>query len=78
MALPDDLSPDRNPRGKRPCRNCIHGYHLLVLSHGLLEPSGRHCHPATGLCGGPGLDAPSRFAVDRRGSHNITYRLWNR
>jgi hypothetical protein len=32
-ALPDDLSPDRDPRGEHPCRNG-HGYHLLVRSHG--------------------------------------------
>jgi hypothetical protein len=35
MALPDDLSPDRDPRGEHPCRYCVHGYHLLVLLHGL-------------------------------------------
>ncbi|MEH1124570.1 hypothetical protein [Micromonospora sp. CPCC 206061] len=33
-ALPDDLSPDHDPRGEHPCRN-VHGYHLLGLSHGL-------------------------------------------
>lgn len=30
-ALPDDLSPDRNPGGEHPCHHCVHGYHLLVL-----------------------------------------------
>jgi hypothetical protein len=34
MALPDDLSPDRDPGGEHPCRY-VHGYHLLVLSHGI-------------------------------------------
>jgi hypothetical protein len=39
MALPDDLSPGRDPGGEHPCRYCAHGYHLLVRSHGLREAS---------------------------------------
>ncbi|GAB2945931.1 hypothetical protein GCM10027075_53180 [Streptomyces heilongjiangensis] len=38
-ALPDDLSSDRDPGGEHPCRYGVHGYHLLVLSHGLRERS---------------------------------------
>lgn len=34
MALPDDLSPDRDSRKEHPCR-CVHGYHLLGHVHGL-------------------------------------------
>lgn len=36
MALPDDLSPDRDPEEEHP-RRYVHGYHLLVLLHGFEE-----------------------------------------
>jgi hypothetical protein len=50
MALPDDLSPDRDPRGEHPCRFCVHGYHLLVLLHGLRKASsGRRGPPTSSL-----------------------------
>jgi hypothetical protein len=29
------LSPDRDPGGEHPRQYCVHGYHLLDLSHGL-------------------------------------------
>jgi len=43
--LPDDLPPDHDPREEHPCRCCVHGYHLLVVLHGLTGPyrgHGRH------------------------------------
>ncbi len=52
MALPDDLSPDRDPGGKHPCRYCVHGYHLLILSPGPRQGSSNRCVSPTGYCGG--------------------------
>jgi hypothetical protein len=43
-ALPDDLSPDRDPRGEHPCRT-VHGYHLLGLSHGVRKASSERRDP---------------------------------
>ncbi len=34
MALPDDLSPDRDLTEEHP-RRSVHGYHLLALPHGV-------------------------------------------
>src|ERR1700737_3622234 len=53
MALPDDLSPDRGPGGEHPCRYCVHGYHLLVLSHGFRESSSGHRGPPPGFAEAP-------------------------
>lgn len=36
MALPDDLPSGRDPEEEHP-RRYVHGYHLLVLSHGFEE-----------------------------------------
>ncbi|MFF3411392.1 DUF6193 family natural product biosynthesis protein [Streptomyces sp. NPDC002742] len=47
------LSPDRDPGGEHPCRYCVHGYHLLDLSHGLRKLSSGRPRPATGYCGVP-------------------------
>src|SRR5690606_24379474 len=47
-ALPGDLSPDRVPGREYP-RRCVHGYHLLVLQHGLAEPSSGRPGPPTGF-----------------------------
>src|SRR5579863_2331050 len=51
MALPDDLSPDRDSRGEHP-RRFVHGYHLLVVLHGLWKSSnGRRSPPPLPLLG---------------------------
>ena len=34
MALPDDLSPDRDLTEEHP-RRSVHGYHLLAVPHGV-------------------------------------------
>jgi hypothetical protein len=75
MALPDDrLSSDRDPGGEHPCRYCVHGYHLLVLSHGHGKISSSRCGRPTGYSGGcpgasccwishghPGIFAPASW-----------------
>ncbi|MFF2515924.1 hypothetical protein [Streptomyces sp. NPDC058086] len=47
-ALPDDLSPDRDPGGEHPCEY-VHGYHLLVLSHGRRKSSSGRGGPPNGF-----------------------------
>lgn len=77
MALPDDLSSDRDPGGEHPCRYCVHGYHLLVLSHGLRKASSGRRGPPTGFCGGSvagchgatRLKAGFRIRARREGGH---------
>src|SRR5690606_22125796 len=45
----DDLTPHRDPGGEHPCRCCVHGYHLLVLWHGLRKANGVRQGRPTGL-----------------------------
>jgi len=47
-ALPDDLSPDRDPEQEHP-RRYVHGYHLLVLLARPPKSSSGHHWPATGF-----------------------------
>ncbi len=49
--LPDDLTSDRDLGGEHPCRYCVHGYHLLDLSHGLWKCSRGRPHPPNGFSG---------------------------